>query len=188
MSKVFIESHLTEAKLATALKQIVGPAWAGDQVSLPGSRRRYDTAFRDGNTTVLVEYDGDAHYRDSLKVKADRLKDELAVTHGMRLVRVPYWVQLDSVTVKHWFGLAATIEQTFPHGFITTKLFPASFCELGVSRFSRELNALPATVRKAVVASLRDRVADHGLEYVLPAKLRELCPPTPLPFSTRILN
>ena len=26
-----------------------------------------------------------------------------------------------------------------PHGFITTKLFPASFCELGVGRFQAEL-------------------------------------------------
>ncbi len=172
--KVVIESYLTEAKLATALQQIVGAAWAGGQVLLPGSRRRFDLAFRSGPTTVLVEYDGDDHYRDSLKIRADGQKDNLAAASGMRLVRVPYWIQLDAVMARHWFGLEADIEQSFPHGFITTKLFPASFCELGVARFRRDLAALPATVREAVVSSLRDRVAAYGIEYVLPTALHEL--------------
>jgi hypothetical protein len=170
--KVVIESSLTEPKLAAALRQLVGNAWAGGQVSLPGSRRRFDMAFRSGKTMVLVEYDGDEHYRNSLKVRADRQKDDLATANGMRLVRVPYWVQLDRVMVRHWFGLDAEVEQSFPHGFITTKLFLASFCELGVKRFQRELDSLPTTVREAVVSSLRDRVSEYGLEYVLPTELR----------------
>ena len=48
-------------------------------------------------------------------------------------MRFPYWVQLDSTTLWHYFGLEAEIEQSFPHGFITTKLFPASFCVLSAS-------------------------------------------------------
>jgi hypothetical protein len=64
--------------------------------------------------------------------------------------------------------------QTFPHGFITTKLFPASFCELGIERFKSDLYALPAQVRGTVIKSLRERVAEYGLEYVLPSTLREL--------------
>jgi hypothetical protein len=172
--KVVIESYLTELKLAAALQQLVCEAWAGGQVSLPGSRRRFDMAFRSGGTTVLVEWDGPEHYRDSLKIRADRQKDELAAANGMRLVRVPYWVQLDRVMARHWFGLEAEIEQTFPHGFITTKLFPASFCELGVARFRLDLESLPAAVREAVVVSLHKWVAEYGIEYVLPTELREL--------------
>jgi hypothetical protein len=132
--KVHVEGFLTERKLASALQQLVSDRWAGGQVLLPGSRRRFDMAFRDSDSTVLVEYDGDDHYRDSMKIKADREKDEAAKQAGMRLVRVPYWVQLDATMAKHWFGLEATIDQSFPHGFITTKLFPASFCELGEAR------------------------------------------------------
>jgi hypothetical protein len=172
--KVVIESYLTEAKLAVAIAQLVGDAWAGGQVKLPGSRRRFDMAFRHYGTTVLVEYDGDDHYRDSLKIKGDRQKDILATENGMRLIRVPYWVQLDQTMTRHWFNLEAQIEQSFPHGFITTKLFPASFCELGVARFRGELDSLPETVREAVVASLRERIAEHGIEYVLPEGLRAI--------------
>jgi len=172
--KVVIDSYLTEAKLADSLQQIVGPAWAGGQVSLPGSRRRFDMAFRSGGATVLVEYDGDEHYRDSLKIRTDRQKDDLAAASGMRVVRVPYWVQLDNTMARHWFGLETDIVQSFRHGFITTKLFPASFCEMGVARFQRDFGALPVTVREAVVSSLRDRVSKYGIEYVLPNELYEM--------------
>jgi hypothetical protein len=171
---IVIDSYLTEAKLSAALVQIVGNAWIGGQVKLPRSRRRFDMAFRSNDTTVLVEYDGDDHYRDTLKIKSDCEKDFLASENGMRLVRVPYWVQLDTITARHWFGLEAEIEQSFPHGFITTKLFPASFCELGIARFKKELESLPASVRDAVIASLRERTAEYGVEYVLPTALRAL--------------
>jgi hypothetical protein len=43
---VIIEGCFTELKLADALKQIVGNAWAGGQVTLPQSRRRWDMAYK----------------------------------------------------------------------------------------------------------------------------------------------
>ena len=54
---------------------------------------------------------------------------------------LPYWIQLDTATLAHFFSLDVKIEQSFPHGFITTKLFPASFCELGIERFRAELQS-----------------------------------------------
>lgn len=171
---ITIDSYLTERKLATALQAILGEKWAGGQVMLPGSRKRFDMAYRTDSDIVLVEYDGDDHYRDSMKIKADQQKDILATENHMHLVRIPYWVQLDAEMAQFWFGLKVDIEQSFPHGFISTRLFPASFCELGVARFQRELEGLPGTVRRAVIASLRERAVEHGLEYVLPSQLRAL--------------
>jgi hypothetical protein len=172
--RIVIESYLTEPRLKLALQQIFGNDWLGGQFGLPNSRRRFDMAFRLNSAIVLVEYDGDEHYRHSLKIKADREKDILASKNGMRLVRIPYWVQLDTMMAMHWFGIEVQIEQSFLHGFITTKLFPASFCELGIARFLRELDAIPAEVRHDVVTSLRKRVAEYGIEYVVPEKLRPL--------------
>ena len=83
-------------------------------------------------------------------------------------------MQLDDLTLKHYFGFETKIEQSFPHGFITTKLFPASFCELGVERFRLELLALPQNVREAVISSLRQRASEYGLQYVLPKALVDL--------------
>jgi len=171
---ITIEGYLTESKLSTALQQMVGDLWAGGQVLLRGSRRRWDMAFSRNGSLVLVEYDGPDHYRDSLKIKADREKDRIAQENRMGVVRIPYWVQLDNLTVQHYFQISADIQQNFPHGFISTKLFPASFCELGIERFKRELHALPAPVGDAVVQSLRERAQENGPEYVVPSSLTEV--------------
>lgn len=171
---VVIDGYLTEPKLASALKAIFGAEWLGTQFSFGTTRHRWDVAFRRGDSITVVEYDGDEHYRHSMKIKADRVKDEVARMAGFEVVRFPYWVQLDSLTLRHYFGVTAEIQQSFPHGFITTKIFPASFCELGVARFIAELNSLPAAVQKSVLDSLRERTAEHGVEFVLPSSIANI--------------
>jgi hypothetical protein len=130
-------------------------------------------AFSENGSTTVVEYDGDEHYCNTLKIKADIEKDQKAVQMGYRVVRIPYWIQLTNETLRHYFGLEAGVEQDFPHGFITTKIFPASFCPLGLKRFVRELEALPPEVRHSVVASLRERAHEYGEEYVIPREVKD---------------
>lgn len=192
--KVRVAGYLVEQKLATLLRQLVGERWSGVELKVAGTRRRWDMGFASDQGQVVVEFDGDEHYRNTLKIKADQEKDTVAATLGIRVVRVPYWVQLDSATFRHFFGFEAEIEQDFQHGFITTKIFPASFCELGVERFRRELAELPPVARKGVIESLRARAGEHGLDYVLPSKLRYLlgdgvpdsAPPCPSCSSLRV--
>jgi len=172
--EIKIDGYLTESKLSAALQRLVVDGWLGNQVHVEGSRYRWDMSFQMDGIITVVEYDGDEHYRHSLKMKADRAKNEIARRQGCKVVRFPYWIQLDNLTLKHYFGLEAEIEQSFPHGFITTKLFPASFCELGVERFRTELLALPLSVREAVILSLRERIAEHGLLCVLPTSLVDI--------------
>lgn len=173
---IVIVGYLEEAKLADALQKIVGDdLWIGRQVPLPKSRRKWDMAFTQNGSHVFVEFDGDEHYRDTLKIKADREKDQFAQDNQLRVVRIPYWVQLDNVTVQHYFGFSAEIQQDFRHGFIArTAKLPASFCELGVERFKRELDALPSQVSDAVIESLREQIKKYWLEYVLPSSLKGL--------------
>lgn len=173
-STITIDGYLTQKKLAAALAEIVGDDWLGSELKLPNARRRWDMAYCRKDQTTVVEYDGDAHYRDPLKIKIDAEKDAVAHSLGYRVVRIPYWIQLDTKTLSHYFGLSAVVDQNFPHGFITTKLYPASFCEMGISRFRSDLEYLPTTVYDAVIRSLRDRASEHGIEYVLPSSLQQL--------------
>lgn len=168
VKRVSIQGYLTQAKLENTLHEIVGDTWVGSELVVPGSRRRWDMAFSTNGRTTVVEYDGDEHYCNSLKIKTDVEKDRVAAQKGYRVVRIPYWVQLTNQTLHYYFGIDAEIEQDFPHGFITTKIFPASFCSLGLQRFAGEMNALPADVRDAVMVSLRERAKEHGDEYVMP--------------------
>ena len=168
------KDYTTQASLSTALHDIFRDTWQGDEITVPGSRRRWDMAYSEGGGIVVVEYDGDEHYRHSLKIRADHEKDRAAANAGYTVVRFPYWLQLESRTLLHFFGLSVTMGTDFPHGFITTKHFPASFCELGIRRFQSELDTLPRDVRAEVVGSLEDRVEQFGLEYVLPSSLFHL--------------
>jgi hypothetical protein len=174
--KVQIDGYLVQGKLEKALAAIIGDAaWHGNEVQvISGRRQRWDMLYSGPAGKVAVEFDGDEHYRHTIKIKSDHEKDELARQGGYQVVRVPYWVQLTSETLKRYFDLDAEIVQDFPHGFITTKVFPASFCEFGIARFQRELDCLPSGVRLAVISSLRDRAAEHGVEYVLPKQLTGL--------------
>src|SRR5262245_54359863 len=99
-----IDGYLIESKLAAALQRIVPDGWLGDQVHVDGSRYRWDMSYQIDGTVSVVEYDGDEHYRHSMKIKADRAKDEIARTNGYKVVRFPYWIQLDSLSLKHYFG------------------------------------------------------------------------------------
>ena len=172
---ITIEGYLLQRKLESALKQMVGEEnWCGRELRVPDSRRRWDMAYKIQSHTTVVEFDGDQHYWDSLKIKVDAEKDAVAHSLGYSVVRIPYWVQLTTETAQHYFGIQAQISQDFPHGFITTKIFPASFSEMGVSRFSRELSALPENTNYAVISSLRDRAQEHGAKYVLPPSLHHM--------------
>ena len=93
---------------------------------------------------------------------------------GQRVIRIPYWVQLTSETLLFYFKLRAEIIQDFPHGFITTKFFPASFCSLGMKRFETELLSLPKNIKIDVLSSLRDRIEEHGFDFVMPKELSHL--------------
>lgn len=175
MVSVAIEGYLVQGKLEVALREIVGnDCWRGREVRLPVGRRRWDMSYETNGQITVVEFDGDEHYRNTLKIKADTEKDQIATQHGYRVVRIPYWVQLTTDTLWHYFNLNAEIRQDFSHGFIATKIFPASFCELGIARFQRELTSLPAGVRTAVVNSLRDRCREYGSQYVLPSSLQNV--------------
>jgi len=168
-----VKGYLTQKKLEQLLKNISGIKWLGNELPVPNSkRRRWDMAFKLGSKTFIVEYDGDEHYRNSLKIKTDNEKDEAARKLDYKVIRVPYWIQIDSKMLYHYFGIKEKIQQDFPHGFISTKIFPASFCEKGVERFRKELEKLPINVKNKVIQSLKARVKEYGVDYVLPSSLQ----------------
>lgn len=172
MQSFELQGHLTESGLAEIMRALM-PDGFQVQFMLPGRRLRWDIKYDSPSGPVLVEYDGDEHYRNTMVIRADREKSLLAQSNGFKLVRFPYWLQLDSYVLKHFFQIEAKVVQDFPHGFITTKLFPASFCPLGLARFRMEMDSLPDVLREAVRRSLTERAAEYGAEYVVPGELRQ---------------
>ncbi len=77
-SAIKIDGYLTEAKLSAALQRICSEWPVKRSDSCGRSRYRWDMSYEIDGMITVVEYDGDEHYRHSLKMKADRAKDEIA--------------------------------------------------------------------------------------------------------------
>jgi len=86
---ITISGYLTQSRLAEALQRLVPDGWLGNEVAIPGSRQRWDMAYRHNGQITVVEYDGDEHYRHSIKIKTDRAKDDAARTLGCEVVPFP---------------------------------------------------------------------------------------------------
>lgn len=130
------------------------------QAKVAGTRMRYDARMEYSGKVYMVEFDGDSHFRDANVIYRDNLKDAAMAQAGISVVRIPYFVQLDNDTFYALFGFDCpfSIRTDFPHGFITTKMLPASFCGLGVSRFKNVLKQLPEQVVQQIDKSLDEKV------------------------------
>jgi len=107
---------------------------------------------------VIVEFDGYRHFTDPLIIYNDCIKNNLFLTHGFSIIRIPYFVQLTESVVSFLFQQNFDFSNNFPHGFI----HPASgslghFCKLGLSRAEHIINSYPSEVKEQIFLSLQKR-------------------------------
>lgn len=172
MRSIHISGFLTQAKLETALRELLGPDFIGRERRVGTSLKRWDMEVLLQGQPCFVEFDGEGHYCVPSTILADEWKDAYAEETGAKVVRIPYFIQLTSETLLWWFNIAAEVRQEFPHGFIDNKAkLPAAFCSLGVSRFRADLRRVPESVALAVVKSLQGRCKVVDRRLVLPEGL-----------------
>jgi|TARA_B100001964_G_scaffold219295_1_gene261247 hypothetical protein len=169
----FSKKYIEEKSLAKILSEITQDNWIG-KVMVPNTKKSWDMGYNNNGQTQVIEYDGPYHYQKPLKIKMDNEKDEIAKQNNYNVIKFPYWIQLDTNTLKYYFNLEAEITTDFPHGFITTEHFPASFCPKGIERFEKELSDLPENIKKDVLISLRNKAEKYGKEYVVPESMFSL--------------
>lgn len=171
------EDYLTEASLGRFLRERLDGDVVADRV-VPDLGRRFRPDYRSERHRLVVEFDGDQHYRSAGHVLRDQERDAILRAAGYTVVHIPYFVQLDAATIGLLFGTLVTDQsafKSFPHGFVAEKVvMPADFCELGVQRFLNDLERFVA-VAGDIAASLRvaeTRLGDWRLVY--PPSLRHL--------------
>lgn len=146
------EGYLTEQKLGTVLQGLkLKPQ---PQFSFPNSKLRYD--YYCATAKLLVEFDGYQHYTKSSVIRTDQVKDLLAATNKVRLIRIPYFVQLTPVVSKYL--RLPEVSTDYGQGFISTAascVLPEDFCLLGLQRFLKELKSLPKAVSREILESCR---------------------------------
>lgn len=172
---VEIEGFLTEKKLVEALKSIIPKEdWIGTQIRVGCTLKRWDMSFKIQDQIYNVEFDGYRHYRDIAQIRTDKFKDDIAKDLNQKVIRIPYWVQLTTKTLKHYFGIDYPIQQNFPHGFISEEaMLPIDYSEAGIERFSFELSSLPKEVQIEIIDNLKSKMILTKLE-VLPKSLLQI--------------
>jgi len=130
------------------------------------SRKRFDYILPDQK--LIVEFDGDSHFTSAKAIVNDWDKDELAQSFGYKVVRIPYFIQLDDDMINHYFGKYITQEVVkfdfnyYPHGFIDARArTPGDFCELGQQSFMFIWRTLLEVVMMQLGVNLRT-IADAG--------------------------
>lgn len=127
------------------------------------------------NLKLIVEYDGDQHYRSAKKIKNEIKKNELFQKLGYTVIRIPYFIQISSATIEYLFGKKITYNQIFPHGFISkTVIMPCDFCELGIRKFESDLEMF-SYIRNDIIISLQNKLAElDDKDLVIPSSLNYL--------------
>ena len=170
-----IDEYLTEEIMKNILNEIFKGATEKSKES-PDSNELYErtwsSSIETNNEKLVINYDDYEHYCNAVLIKTDNEEEEIAKELGYKVIRIPYWIQLDSITVKHYFGVESDIKTEYLHGFGNTSVFPASFCEKGIERFSQELKMLPGEIKYEIIMSLREKIKEHGTEYVIPKSLK----------------
>ena len=167
-----MNNYLTEKGLESILKEIYTNDEFIRDKTIPNSQTRYRPDFRCEKLKLIVEFDGDSHYKRALRIKKDSLKDQIYRGLGYRIVRIPYFVQIETLTIENLFGVNFKYPQKYPHGFIDKKAtLPCDFCELGIRQFENDLKKF-SYIKDDIIKSLKNKVKElDDVEIVLPKSL-----------------
>lgn len=167
-----IKEYLTEESLGTLLYQLFpNEEFIHDKI-VPNSECRTRPDYRCDNLMLIVEFDGDQHYKSVKKIKNEEFKNTTYKAMGYSVIRIPYFVQASSLTIKLLFGMDFTYEQIYKHGFVDDKVvLPCDFCEMGITKFKEDLRRFNI-ISTEIITSLRDKIHIHNdIELVLPSSL-----------------
>lgn len=167
--------YLTEKFLGELLKEIFPNNEFINDKSVPNSNTRRRPDYRCDELMLIVEFDGDLHYKESGKIKSEAEKNSIYSSMGYKVVRIPYFIQLTNEIVKLLFNKDCNISYKYPHGFISDKAtLPADFCEMGINKFISDLNKFKI-VKQDILNSLVDKIeSKKDIELVLPKSLYSL--------------
>lgn len=168
--------YLTEDNLELILKTVVPDLIFVRDKSVPSaSNKRYRPDFRCETEKLIIEFDGDTHYRSSQRILVDFEKDEIYRTMGYRVIRIPYFIQMTEEVFFYIFNREIKFKQMYLNGFIdSTVILPADFCELGVRRFLKDLDIFHFH-KIEILWSLKNKLNEKkNIELVLPPSISYL--------------
>lgn len=138
------------------------------------SGRSYKPDFLSIALKMIIEIDGfgkgrqGGHFIDVTTTHNDYEKKAKYESLGYKVIQIPSYIQLDRTMVHHYFDLDYD-ELLYPaagqHGFAHPDIaLPISFCYEGKTRFEKDLNEIPGTVKNKIIDTLVNRIKEYEIE------------------------
>jgi len=164
-------NYLTEDNLIEFVQEFISRDLILDKQFKP-HKFRPDILIED--LKIAIEFDGFLHYTQPTSVIKDKEKTAILKSAGYKVIRIPYYIQLDSNIINYLFPSLKTFRPSkYKHGFIDKKvILPAAFCELGVERFEQEINTTFSIIKSDIIFSIKEKIIElENKLFVLPPSL-----------------
>lgn len=172
MTTISQTEHTTEDITAVIIQSIFQNCEIIRNKQVPNSNIKTRPDFYIPSEQLIIEFDGYQHYNTSSVILRDRLKDVRYGEMGIKIIRIPYFVQLTRSVQQILFNDVSSTHVVYPHGFINNKaLLPADFCELGIKRFVQDLNDYEFIAEEIILSLVNKINTASCIEEVLPPSL-----------------
>jgi hypothetical protein len=132
--------YLTEDNLSLLLINLYPNHVFIRNKQIPNFEYKWRPDFRNDELMLIIEFDGYLHYTKTDIVKKYLLKDIAYKKLGYKVIRIPYFIQLNTIFIKLLFDKDYDYNQIYPHGFIADKaILPYDFCYFGLCKYKDDL-------------------------------------------------
>jgi very-short-patch-repair endonuclease len=99
--------YLTEEWLGEILEAVfLGYEWVHDEkFQAHGETFNFRPDYCCHRLQMCIEFDGPDHYTKANVIQSDIKKNQIIEYNGYDIIRIPYFVQLNSVGIKYFFNL-----------------------------------------------------------------------------------
>ena len=159
-------NYLTEQNLSNYLQYIFPNSnWIHNKCFL---NYKFRPDYVEYSLKIILEFDGPTHYTNPKIILNDYKKEDIIKKEGYKLIRIPFFVQLDKITINKLFNRNVINGCNYKQGFISkekTLRLPSEFCELGVERFKKDLINFNY-LKEDILKSLYDRIQENNLNIL----------------------
>lgn len=168
--------YLTEELLGEILEVLYSNFnWLHDKKfeAVEGIKHNFRPDYCCHELKMCVEFDGPDHFTKANVIQADFKKDSTLRELGYEVIRIPYFVQLDTEGIRYFFNLSAELNYGFKHGFISRGVtLPANFCEQGIWKFKDIMFHLEQAEHNGIV-NIFSQIKQSLLNRISSSKLAE---------------
>ena len=166
--------YLTEENLGKVLNVLYPNfEWIHDKKfqAVKGIRHNFRPDYCCHELKMCIEFDGPDHFTKANVIQAGFNKDEVLKELGYKVIRVPYFIQLDTEGIRYFFNLSVEFDYGFKHGFISKSVpLPANFCEQGIWKFKSIMYELKVAEENGV-AKIFSQIKESLLNKIESSKL-----------------